>query len=127
MSGPQFELLVSSSDSVDKDSVVDLGRLCYRCEERYPILFKGLFKEVKMNIVDNLLSLNPNTPSATVTNCIFKKLIKSISVQKLSIFLVRRVIEGFIVKPVIRKFGFVNCFIFYIDFMIVLSCLEPKR
>lgn len=70
MSGPQFELLVSSSESVDKDGVAKLGRLCYKCEERYPILFKGLFKEVKMNIVDTLLSFNPNTPSATVTNCI---------------------------------------------------------
>lgn len=69
MSGPQFEQLESSADPIDKEVVVDLGRLCYKCEERYPCLFRGLMKEVKMNIMDGLLSSSPNTPSATVTNC----------------------------------------------------------
>lgn len=71
MSGPQFELPVSvSEEKIDKEKVVKVGRLCYICEERYPVLFEGIMKEFKANIMDPLLSHSQSSYSAVVTSCI---------------------------------------------------------
>lgn len=73
MSGPQFEMLVSSSsyddENIDRDRVNELGKNCYKCEEQYPILFKGLLSEMKRDIINTLLSTNPSSSYSILGSC----------------------------------------------------------